>query len=338
MAVAQANRGVVSIAAGNNPEFVYDLAERLQRTITWNSILVFPSGDKRMMAWEDKLACHQQGMERTLDVHPQVTCRVLTFAFTMLNPLLFYAYPSFAELPRDDRTVRMDRFGDPAWRQQARAEVDAKTHPWAQMTVTKSRQAGCCDRGILDIAGERGCHPLDAMVDLALADDLETEFTAIGANADQAAVATLLRSEGCVLGLSDAGAHVTQICDAVLPLDFLATWVRDREVMSLGAGIRKLTGEPADVMGFANRGYLRTGAQADIVVFDLERLAVGPIRRLSDLPADGERLVAPEPEGLRHVLVNGEPTRRDGGLVVGAKLAGMLLEPKTYPSTDRPRT
>jgi N-acyl-D-aspartate/D-glutamate deacylase len=113
------------------------------------------------------------------------------------------------------------------------------------------------------------------------------------------------------LGLSDAGAHVDQLCDAPLPTDLLGRWVREREVMPLTSAVRKLTGEPADIFGFVGRGYLREGFAADLCVFDPQRIGTGPLRRVRDFPADGERLTAEEPTGLRHVLVNGTPIRTD---------------------------
>jgi N-acyl-D-aspartate/D-glutamate deacylase len=149
------------------------------------------------------------------------------------------------------------------------------------------------------------------MCDLALEDDLATRFSVTFANDDEAAVAALLVEEGCIIGLSDAGAHSSQICDAVLPTDFLSRWVRDRKAMPLEAGIRKLTGEIADILRI-DRGYLRVGAPADVVVIDLDTLSSGPIRRVRDLPAGGERLTADAPTGVIHVIVNGVPIRRDG--------------------------
>jgi N-acyl-D-aspartate/D-glutamate deacylase len=115
-----------------------------------------------------------------------------------------------------------------------------------------------------------------------------------------------------VLGLSDAGAHVDQLCDAPLPTDLLGTWVRERQVMPLEQAVRKLSGEPADMFGFGRRGYLREGNWADVCVFDPESVGPGPTRRVRDFPAEGERLTAEEPTGVRHVLVNGTPIRADG--------------------------
>ena len=102
-------------------------------------------------------------------------------------------------------------------------------------------------------------------------------FEVTFANNDEDGITMLVQSEGCIMGLSDAGAHISQICDAVMPTDFLSSWVRDREVMSIEHGVRKLTGEIADVIG-VDRGYLRVGSPADIVVLDLEQLSTGPLR------------------------------------------------------------
>ncbi len=111
-----------------------------------------------------------------------------------------------------------------------------------------------------------------------------------------------------------------------MPTDFLAHWVRDRELMPVEAGIRKLTGELADVL-LVDRGYLRVGAPADVVVLDFEKLSPGPFRRLHDMPASGERLVADAPEGIDHVVVNGVAIREDGKPVVDRldRLPGTVL-------------
>ena len=96
----------------------------------------------------------------------------------------------------------------------------------------------------------------------------------------------LLTHEHVVLGLSDAGAHVGQLCDAPLPTDLLGTWVRERGIMPLERAVRKLTGEPADMFGFVRRGYLREGYWADVCVFDPATVAPGPTERLRDFPAE----------------------------------------------------
>ena len=147
------------------------------------------------------------------------------------------------------------------------------------------------------------------------------------ANDDPEGIAMLLNEPGCTLGLSDAGAHVGQLCDAPLPTDLLGNWVREREVLSLEGAVHKLTQEPADLFGFADRGVLRPGAFADVTVFDPTAVGPGPMRRVRDFPADTERLTADQPTGVRHVLVNGVAIRVDGEQRGAETLPGRVVSP-----------
>jgi N-acyl-D-aspartate/D-glutamate deacylase len=182
---------------------------------------------------------------------------------------------------------------------------------WDTFEVSESQQfPEFQGRRVSDLANERGCSPLDVMCELAITEDLTTRFRAYIANDDVEAVGKLLTHDHVALGLSDAGAHIDQLCDAPLPTDLLGTWVRERQ----------------DMFGFVRRGYLREGFCADVCVFDPQTVGTGPTRRVRDFPADGERLTAEEPNGVRHVLVNGTPIRRDG---VQLDLLGSL--PGTQP-------
>jgi N-acyl-D-aspartate/D-glutamate deacylase len=150
------------------------------------------------------------------------------------------------------------------------------------------------------------------MLDLSLEDDLRARFWSVLANNDPDAIAWLLPRDNVLLGLADSGAHVSQLCDACFSTDLLGNWVRDRDVMPIERAIHKLTGEPAAVYGLANRGTIAVGQAADLCVFDPKTVAPGPLRRIHDFPADGERLTADAPVGMRHTLVNGVPIRVDG--------------------------
>jgi len=132
------------------------------------------------------------------------------------------------------------------------------------------------------------------------------------ANNDPDAIAWLLPRDNVLLGLADSGAHVSQLCDACFSTDLLGNWVRDRGVMSLERAVHKLTAEPAGVYGLSDRGTVEVGKAADLCVFDPTTVAPGPLRRVYDFPADGERLTADQPVGMTHVLVNGVPIRMDG--------------------------
>jgi N-acyl-D-aspartate/D-glutamate deacylase len=181
---------------------------------------------------------------------------------------------------------------------------------WETFEVSESaRFPELQGRRVADLARERGCSPFDVMCEIAVQEDLATRFRAYIANDDVEDVRDLLTHDRVVLGLSDAGAHVDQLCDAPLYTDLLGRWVRERGVMSLAKAVRKLSGEPADMFGFVRRGYLREGYWADVCVFDPQTVDPGPLRRVRDFPADAERLTADRPIGVRHVLVNGTPIR-----------------------------
>ena len=145
--------------------------------------------------------------------------------------------------------------------------------------------------------------------------------------ADDDGIVWLLPRDGVLLGLADSGAHVSQLCDACFATDLLGNWVRDREVMSLERAIHKLTAEPAGVYGLHDRGSVEPGKAADLCVFDPATVAPGPLRRVFDFPANGERLTADAPVGVTHVLVNGVPIREDGEAVTAGLDArpGVLL-------------
>jgi N-acyl-D-aspartate/D-glutamate deacylase len=249
--------------------------------------------------------------------------------FTMADAYSLNTGTVFGELMKVSRAVRLAAYRDPHWRAQAAADLEhSQMKPrWETFEVSESdRFPELVGRRVSDLASERGSSPLDVMCELSIAEDLTTRFRAYIANDDVEAVGSLLTHDHVALGLSDAGAHVDQLCDAPLPTDLLGRWVRERQLMPLERAVRKLTGEPADMFGFNRRGYLREGYWADVCVFDPETVDPGPTQRVRDFPADGERLTAEEPSGVRHVLVNGTPIRVDG-----AQLTSIEELPGTQP-------
>lgn len=310
MAARQAGKGVVLITPGKQCTYadVYEWQPRVGRPFTYP--LFAAPGGKHL----EPVGLHVQGLADGANVWPQVTPRPLTMQFTMADAYNLNVGKVFGGLMEGDRAARIAAYGDPGWRARAAADLDrAPMAPrWDTFEVSESQAFPELEgRRVSELAQERGCSPLDVMCELAVTEDLTTRFRAYIANDDVDAVAKLLTHEHVALGLSDAGAHVDQLCDAPLPTDLLARWVRERQVMPLEQAVRKLTGEPADMFGFVGRGYLREGSCADVCVFDPRTVDPGPTRRVRDFPADGERLTAEEPAGIRHVLVNGVPIRRD---------------------------
>jgi N-acyl-D-aspartate/D-glutamate deacylase len=310
-AAGDAGKGVVLITPGPQCSYadVYRWAPRIGRPFTY-PLFASPNGKHR-----EPVALHDEGLAHGAPVWPQVTPRPLTMQFTMADAYNLNTGTVFGELLKVSRAVRVAAYRDPEWRAQAAADLErSPMRPrWETFEVSESeRFPDLVGRRVTDLARERGVGPLDVMCELALAEDLGTRFRAYIANDEPDAVAQLLTHEHVALGLSDAGAHVDQLCDAPLPTDLLGRWVRERGVMPLERAVRKLTGEPADMFGFARRGYLREGNWADVTVFDADTIGTGPTTRVRDFPAGGERLTAEAPTGLRHVLVNGTPIRADG--------------------------
>jgi N-acyl-D-aspartate/D-glutamate deacylase len=239
---------------------------------------------------------------------------------TMVEPFTLNTSPVFAELMPQSLGDRRAAYADTAWRDRVREgwrNGQGLLPRWDSFEIMESAtNPHVIGRRVTDIAAESGTDPFDQLLELALQEpDLALRVKAMLANDDPDGVAELLRTEGCTLGLSDAGAHIGQLCDAVLPTDLLGSWVRDKGVLSLEEAVHKLTKVQADLFGFDDRGVLTEGAFADIVVFDPDTVAPGPIRRVRDFPADGERLTADEPHGMSHLFVNGTEVLRNGALV-----------------------
>jgi N-acyl-D-aspartate/D-glutamate deacylase len=318
-------RGVVALLPGgvfSNQE-VFDLQAEIGRPFTWTALLTIQGYPYH----EQVVAEHDAARQRGIDVWPQVSCRPLVFQMNLAEPFTLNMRPSFQALMGVSREERIAAYRDPAWRAATWEELSGRAKGqlplnWPALSVAESpTHPELVDRKVLDIAEERGCTPLDVLVDTSLDDDLRTRFWSVLANDDPDGIEWLLPRDGVLLGLADSGAHVSQLCDACFATDLLGNWVRGRQVMPLERAIHKLTGEPAAVYGLDDRGTIEVGKAADLTVFDADTVAPGPLRRLRDFPADGERLTADAPVGMTHTLVNGVPIRVDGDMVPDALAA-----------------
>ncbi|MDG2114004.1 MAG: amidohydrolase family protein [Actinomycetota bacterium] len=313
-AVADTGKGIIGVNGGDNLSLRdnYTLQKQIGIPFTYTAVLTNPRGGHLKA-----LEINRQGWADGAEVWPQVSCRPLTFSMTMVEPFTLNTNPVFAELSGGSSESRRAAYADPAWRQRARdawSGEKAFRPRWSTIEVMETAaHPELVGRRLVELGEERGVDPFDALLDLTLDEpDLMLRIRVIVANDDEEGVATLLQDEHTTLGLSDAGAHVGQLCDAPLPTDLLGNWVRDRGVLPIETAIRKLSGLQADLFGFEDRGYIRQGAWADITVFDPDTVSPGPVRRVNDFPAGGDRLTADTPTGMRHVLVNGQPIRVDG--------------------------
>jgi N-acyl-D-amino-acid deacylase len=331
--VASTNRGVVEVTPGENLSIdaMYDLQREVGVPMTYTALLTQPTGSHLRL-----VDVNRAGWANGAQVWPQVTCRPLAFSMTLVEPFTLNPNPSFAELMGTSPATRRGAYADPAWRAKA---IDA----WASMTGMKPRwdtyeimessaHPELVGQRLATVAEARRVEPFDLLLDLTLDEpDLRLRVRCILANDDVDGIRILLGEDNCTLGLSDAGAHVGQLCDAPMPTDLLGNWVRDRGVMSVEKAVCKLAYVPAQIFGFSDRGHLAVGKAADVTVFDPDTVAPGPVRRVRDFPANTERLTADAPVGMRHVLVNGTPIQIDGTQLPDALAArpGHLVRPST---------
>jgi N-acyl-D-aspartate/D-glutamate deacylase len=308
------SRGVAALLPGGVMPHaqMFELQRHIGRPFTWTALLTFAGSDYH----EQIMAEHATARDSGVDVWPQVSCRPLVFQMNLAEPFSLNTIPKFAALmdrPPEDRKAA---YRDPAWRAVAQEQLDSGTfslfNPASLSVAESASRPDLVGRSVVDLAREQSVTPLDVLLDLSLADDLSSRFWSVLANDNQEGIAYLLPRDDVLLGLADSGAHVSQLCDACFATDLLGNWVRDRQVMSLEHAVHKLTAEPARVYGLKDRGSVEVGLAADLVVFDPDTVAPGPLRRVVDFPAAGERLTADAPAGMTHTLVNGVPIRVDG--------------------------
>ena len=208
---------------------------------------------------------------------------------------------------------------------------------WTKMRVVEVRKDSNLQyegMNIAELAEATGKHPMDAMLDLAIDEDLRTEFsTDPTTGTDPEAMKEILNHPYTHPCISDGGAHVRYLTVGIWPVNFLTMWARDHEAMSLEKAHYKMSGLPAFIAGFTDRGVLKEGFAGDIIVYDLDKLGLqydSPIYD-DDFPG-GERRLIQKAKGIRYTLVNGGVTFTEGTVCTDAT-PGKLL--RSYDMVSR---
>ena len=263
----------------------------------------------------------------------QVSCCPLTMDFTFHSPYPLEGLSSWKPALGLAPAALKAKLADSAFRQSVRDELAGTTafrlfnNEWDKVHVVEVRRpehAPYEQRSVAELAREQQKDPLDVALDLALAEDLETVFTAVLLNSDTEMVGQLLNHPHSLVSLSDAGAHLTFFNDAGFGLHLMGHWARDLGVMSLADAIHQLTARPARILGLQQRGQIREGYAADLLLFDPSTVGRGPKRRVFDLPGGAPRLDTAA-LGVQGVWVNGQRLVDQQGLLDDAPLAGELL-------------
>ncbi len=308
-----------------------DLAVETGRPITWGmfSRLEAPAVWRRYMDLLDETAA--AGGRMFAQVHSRGLNVVLSFK-TQLPFDHLPAWKPFRALPLAEQR---ERLRDPETRRRLiagahetpdRRALGTEARPFPYEWIFLYDDVAGPHRTVAEIARERGVDPAEAMIDLALERDLDRFFIHPVANEDQDTVLEMMRHPRAVVTFSDSGAHVSQIIDSSLQTHLLSHWVRAKQAFTLEQAVRMLTLVPATHWGFADRGLVREGFAADLIVFDPDTISPELPEVVNDLPAGARRLVQ-RARGIAATIVNGEVLLRDGkhtGALPGQLLRGPL--------------
>jgi N-acyl-D-aspartate/D-glutamate deacylase len=335
-ALRDAGKGVIQITVGRTPWFdeFERLARETGRAVTWTAMLTGmegPDGHRRHLRRSVEI------LERGAPVYPQVACRPLQTEFQFSSPFSLERIPFFQPVSAADAEGKKRIYRDPEFRRAFReamapdstvgGEVAPLRNSFRRIVIAACEtRPELTERSLVEAANERGVDPVDLALDLALETGLEARFRMPLLNDDEDAVEELLKDPHTVLGLSDAGAHTSQMYDTCYSTHLLGHWVRDRRALTPEHAVWMLTGRPAEVFGIADRGRLALGAPADVVVYDPATVGAGKPERVRDLPAGADRLIS-RAFGIEAVIVNGVLIRRAGTDVVDPRgpLPGKLL-------------
>ncbi len=265
----------------------------------------------------------------------QVHSRALAAVLSFKTQLPFDRLPVWKELRALPLEEQKHRLRDPALRRRLveaarerdkRRAIGTEARPAVYEWLFVMDTVEGPHRSVAEVARERGVDPVEAMIALALEKDLELFFLQPIANENQDYALELIKHPRTVVTFSDSGAHVSQLMDASLQTHLLSHWVRAKQALTLEEAVRMLTFDTATHWGFADRGLIRAGLAADLMVFDPDTVGPEMPEVVNDLPAGAKRLVQ-RARGISATVVNGEILLRDGkhtGALPGRLLRGPL--------------
>lgn len=287
------------------------LAELSGRPLLWNVVQAFdhrPDVHRGVLNW--LRSCRERGIR----VYGQGVTTDAGFAFTFEDWNLWDNRPAWREATLGTVEERLRKLADPARRPALRSQTSrAVTGPIQDIVITGPRTPQTeqwKDRTVGDAAKAMGLHPIDAMLDIAVADDLRTEFYANPPNVSLTHLKEIIDDPYVLFGVSDGGAHTKFFTAGRYPTETITRLVREHGLLSLEEAHWRLSALPASLAGFENRGVLRPGAPADIVIYDFDKLDALPAEIVHDLPG-GEWRRVQRARGYRYVLVNGAVTIED---------------------------
>jgi N-acyl-D-amino-acid deacylase len=324
------NSGFMQLSMATDDPFrdlqeIEKLADLSRRPLLYQALVSFdrePQIHRFLMAWFDQ--CHAKGLR----VYPQAHTNTTSFTFTLADWNLFDDSDAWREATLGTAGERLAKLSDPARREKLKEYANGQrmvTGDLENFVIEKiytSRYRNLEGLTLKDAGAQANLHIVDAMLDIATADELRTVFEAPPPHTRLDFLKEVVNYPYTIPGLSDGGAHTKFFCGGRYPTEFLASFTRDEGMLSLEEAHWKLSAWPALCAGLSDRGILRQGYAADIVMYDYESLEILPIEVVHDLPGDEWRRVQ-RARGYRYIMVNGEvtfvdgqPTKRTPGLLL----------------------
>jgi N-acyl-D-amino-acid deacylase len=333
-ALGEAGRGVFMLTKGmtSTIPWLEKIAGANGRPVMIAAMFVDPGDPQRVFK---ELGEIEQARSRGRELWAQVGCFPLGMEFTLRHPYPLEALMAWRPAMTASDPLRYRQIlTNPSFRRALIHEMGQPGVPnrisnenWDYLTVMEVGKPSLRPlegRTIGELARERKREPWDVFLDLGLEDDLDTMFDCRLFNTDEKKVSELLRHPCAAIALSDAGAHLSFLCDAGFGLHLFGHWVRERGDMTLEQAVRAVTSTVADAYRIKDRGRIAPGAWADLMLFDPVTVGRGPKRRVNDLPTGASRLDTPA-VGLHGVWVNGVRVADTRGIMADCGRPGRLL-------------
>ncbi len=250
----------------------------------------------------------------------QAHCQPHDFEVSFRSTDVFDRWPTWRETLSASHEQKCARLRDPDVRARMREEMESEHDSivplsWERIILVESlsgKYRPYQSQTLVEIGRRLDRHPLDAAFDIALDENLDSHFRVLDSrNRDEAAMLEILRSPHVIPGPSDAGAHLLRASNTGFPTQLLGYWVRQKQALTMESAIHLLSGRPAQEIGVKDRGFLRAGLAADIVLFDPDSVASLDREFVSDLPGGGQRWVQ-HAGGIEYVIVNGQISLESG--------------------------
>ena len=333
--LAEAGKGAFMLTKGmtTTVPWLEEIAARNGRPVMIAAMFVDPGDPERVFR---EIGQIEAARSRGRELWSQVGCFPLGMEFTLEHPYPLEALLTWHQATEAEGDASYKRIlANPEFRQALKAEMKTTGIPnrfssnnWDHMTIMqvhKPEHRDLVGKQVGPLARDAGQDPWDWFLDFGLSDDLKTMFDVRLFNVDEDRVVELLRHPAAAITLSDAGAHLSFLCDAGFGLHLLGHWVRDRGDLPLEYAVQALTSRAADIYRIKDRGRLVPGAWADLMLFDPQTVGRGEKRRVYDLPTGADRVDTPAC-GLHGVWVNGARTvDRHGNNLRNCGTPGQLL-------------